>query len=151
LSDANLSGADLGGANFSGTDLRRANLGLIKKDFFERLQVAKSEVAGLYESIVRGEVDGSSYTGECACFVGTVANIRKEDFDSMSINLKPDFESPTERWFFAIKKGDTPENSQISKITSEWVEGFARENGIVLQPKMKSEVESFELLDCGQG
>ena len=132
LSSANLSSADLRYANLSSANLRYANLSLIKKDFFERLLIAKNEAKGLFDYLMKGKVSGSSYTGECACFVGTIANITKENYANLSSGLKPDDSSHTERWFFGILKGDTPENNQVSKITCEWVQEFCKEHAIVL-------------------
>ncbi len=141
LSSANLSSADLRSANLSSADLR-----LIKKDFFERLLIAKNEAKGLYDYLQKGLVNGLSYEGECACFVGTVSKITKENYKNLSCGLKPDSNSPTEKWFLAILKGDTPQNSQVSKITCEWIEEFCKEQSINL-PKYKI-VSSDEFPAC---
>ena len=148
LSGANLSGANLSGANLSGANLYRADLSgaslyraslyranlsganlsdadlsKIKYDFFGRLLTQKNEAEALKQAIIGGKIDGSAYEGECCCFVGTIANAVKCNYTSLPI-LKPDASSPTERWFLGIKKGDTHDNSQISKITLEWIEEF---------------------------
>ena len=101
----------------------RADLSKIKYDFFGRLLTQKNEAEALKQAIIGGKIDGSAYKGECCCFVGTIANAVKCNYTSLPI-LKPDANSPTERWFLGIKKGDTPENSQIAKITLEWIEEF---------------------------
>jgi hypothetical protein len=31
---------------------------------------------------------------------------------------------PAERWFLAIKSGDTPETNPVAKITLEWIDEF---------------------------
>ena len=123
LSRANLSGANLSGANLSGANLSDADLSKIKYDFFGRLLTQKNEAEALKQAIIGGKIDGSAYEGECCCFVGTIANAVKCNYTSLPI-LKPDASSPTERWFLGIKKGDTHDNSQISKITLEWIEEF---------------------------
>lgn len=133
---ADLQGAYLQGADLRGAYLRGADLRPIKTDFFERLTLAKSEVAGLYDALMRGKIDGSAYEGECACFCGTIANLRKEHHEEMTISLKPDSSSPTEKWFLAICKGDTPGSNVVADITREWIEDFAKENSIEL-PKYK--------------
>jgi hypothetical protein len=132
LRDANLQGANLWGVDLRGVDLRSAKNDDIKKDFFERLILAKAEVPGLYDAIMNGKIDGSAYEGECACFCGTVANVRKEKYKELTCGLKPDSNSPTELWFLAINKGDTPQSNQISDITREWIEEFAKQENIIL-------------------
>lgn len=109
-----------------------ANLAKIKEDFFAKLLPAKNEIAGLYKHLLEGKINGSVYTGECACLVGTIANIRKEPYNALQIKLTPDSTSPAERWFLGIQKGDTPENNQISAITAKWIKEFAAANGVQL-------------------
>ncbi len=145
LSDSNLSGSDLRGSNLrgsnlrgsdlrdsnlsdsnlSGSDLRGSNLSGIKADVWEILLRAPAEVAGLAAAIKEGRIKGSAYRGACACLVGTIANIRGVDYCTLE-GIAPSSDRPAERWFLGIKEGDTPETSQISKITLEWVEEFQR-------------------------
>jgi|SRR6185312_4814927 len=132
LSRANLSDADLRDADLSGANLRDANLSEIKKDFFARLNLAKTEVDGLYDYLKRGKINGSCYEGECACFCGTIANLRKEDYTALTCGLKPDSNSLTERWFLAIQPGCTPDWHPIAQVTAEWIEEFSKENQLVL-------------------
>jgi hypothetical protein len=136
LRGADLEGADLRGAYLRGADLEGADLRGIKKDFFEKLSKAKAEAVGLYDALMCGRIDGTSYEGPCACFVGTIANIRKEEYDHLGIDLRPDSNSPTERWFLGIRKGETPESNQIAKITADWLKEFMQENEITI-PKYK--------------
>jgi hypothetical protein len=95
---------------------------------------------------MRGKIHGTSYSGECACFVGTVANIRKENYEHLSNGLEPDSDSPTEVWFMAIRQGDTPESNAVSAITKEWLEEFMKANEIAI-PKYRliSSAENPEL------
>ena len=132
LEDADLRGANLEGAYLEGASLEGAYLEDIKKDFFERLEKAKMEVTGLYDVVMRGKVNGSTYEGECACFCGTIANIRKEKYSEMNIDLRPDSNCPTEKWFLAIRKGDTPENNHVSAVTASWLREFMNNNNIVI-------------------
>jgi alkylated DNA nucleotide flippase Atl1 len=125
---ANIEGVDFRGADLKGTDLRDADLTAIKYDVWSILSSAKDEIAGLVRALKEGKVDGSTYIGDCACLVGTVANIRGVGYDQMP-SIKPDGSRPAERWFMGIRKGDTPETSQISAITLEWIEEFL-ERGI---------------------
>jgi hypothetical protein len=81
------------------------------------------EVLGLRQALVEGRVDGSAYEGECACFVGTVANLRRCNYEEIP-ELQPDSGRPTERFFLGIKKGDTPETSHFSKLAVEWIDAW---------------------------
>jgi uncharacterized protein YjbI with pentapeptide repeats len=142
LGDADLSYADLGGANFngahfsganlSGADLRYADLSEIKADYLTVLSMAKHEVVELYKALLSGRIDGSSYAGDCACLVGTIANIRHEDYRGLGIELRPDSSRSAEKWFLNIRKGDTPENNAVSAIVKDWTLEFMENNGIVV-------------------
>lgn len=136
LRNANLYSANLYSANLSYANLSYANLSLIKEDFFRVLDVSKNEVLGLYQALFEGKIDGTQYEGECACLVGTIANLRCESPHHLKIDLRPNLHRPLERWFLAIKKGDTPINNPVSKIVSEWIKEFAQKEGIKL-PTMK--------------
>ena len=129
LRGANLSDADLSGANLSGANLSDANFKDIIDDLYKILELAKDEVSFLYKSIWDGKVDGSKYEGECACLVGTIANKRGKHFNELG-SIVPNSDRPSEKWFLGIRKGDNPENSQISKLTAEWIEAFMDKNGI---------------------
>ncbi|MCA7976779.1 pentapeptide repeat-containing protein [Burkholderia cepacia] len=127
LSGADLSGADLSGADLSGADLRDANLSgayllPIKADFIEVISQAPREVPALIDALKAGRVDGSTYSGECACLVGTIANARGIDVDSSELGIPKDSSRPVERFFMAIRKGDTPETNAASKLALEWAE-----------------------------
>jgi len=106
-SGAYLSGANLRDANLSGANLSGANLKQIEADLFEILNAAPNEVAGLLVALRQGRIDGAAHEGECSCLVGTIANLCNWYY--------------AEIWFLAIKKGDTPETSQVAKITEEWI------------------------------
>jgi uncharacterized protein YjbI with pentapeptide repeats len=136
LSDANLRGANLSGANLSGADLRDANLSganlsganlsganltPIRDDFWAVLSSAPAEVDALRLALIEGRVDGSTYTGECACLVGTLANARGCHYAAIP-TLFPNAARPAERFFALIKKGDKPEKNQASKLALEWTD-----------------------------
>ena len=123
-SNANLRGADLRGAYLRGANLRGANLGYFKTDILDILLRAPKEIAGLKQALIDGKVDGSVYEGECACLVGTIANIRGVQYDTLANGIKPNSRRPAEQWFMSIKKGDTPESSSFVKLTVEWIEEY---------------------------
>ncbi len=136
LEGAYLEGANLEGANLKGAYLKGAYLEDIKKDYFAVLAPAKNEVVGLYKALMEGRIDGSTYTGECACLVGTIANVRKEKYNELGIDLRPSSSRPAEKWFLMIRKGHTPENNGASAIVKVWTEEFMKENGIAI-PQMQ--------------
>jgi hypothetical protein len=147
LRDANLGGANLGGANLGGANLiganlidanliganlRRANLSdanlsAIRDDMFAVLSAAPNEVQGLITALKDGKVDGSTYEGECACLVGTIANVRGKNYQELG-DLHPDSTRPIEKFFFGISKGHTPENNPFSRLALEWAEEWVTAN-----------------------
>ncbi len=132
LSSANLRSANLRSANLSSANLSSADLKEIMEDYLKILSIAKAEVSGLYKSLLDGKISGSQYQGECACLVGTIANIRQENYECLNIDLKPNSERLSEKWFLAIQKGDTPENNSVSEITKQWTEDFMKANDIMI-------------------
>jgi hypothetical protein len=123
LYGADLCGADLGRADLDGANLRSADLGAIRADLRSVLDVSPAEVPGLLAALREGRVNGTAYSGECACLVGTIANVRGCAYDAIP-DLRPDASRPAERWFLAIATGDAPETSQVVSITVEWVEDW---------------------------
>ncbi len=120
LGGADLRGADLRWADLGGADLRGADLTSIRDDLWAVLSSCPAEVDGLRQALLDGKIDGSTYEGPCACLVGTLANTRHCRYDAIP-GLTPNGSRPAERFFLAIKPGDTPENSQFSKLALEWV------------------------------
>lgn len=93
----------------------------IKADFYRVLDASKNEVGFLAASLKEGRVDGHFYEGECACLIGTVAKAKGCSYGRLTGGLRPDASRPAERWFLAIRAGDTPEINPISKITLDWI------------------------------
>lgn len=122
LSDAVLRGADLRDAVLSDAVLRS-----FKADFWSILLTARNEVPGVIAALKEGRVDGSTYAGECACLVGTIANVRGVDvYDSSEIER--DSNRPAEQWFLMIRKGDKPGDDTgggfAAQKALEWAEEF---------------------------
>ena len=121
LGGADLYGADLGGADLRGADLRGA-IGVdawyktVRDDIRAVLDAAPDEVGGLLQALWSGKVNGSTYSGSCACLVGTIANIRGCDYTDL-IGLKPNSSRPAETWFLQIKTGDTPVTSPPTGVS----------------------------------
>jgi uncharacterized protein YjbI with pentapeptide repeats len=129
LTGANLTGtclteADLTGARLFGVNLTGANLDAIKKDFTVEVLKMPDELSALRLAIVEGRIDGSTYSGKCACLAGTLAKARGvENYHGENIgNFRANSLSPREMWFMMIRPGDTPENNQASKIVLGWLD-----------------------------
>jgi len=123
LRGAVLRGAVLRGAVLRGADLRGAVLQPIKDDYFSVLLKAIPEIPNLKKAIESGKIDGSTYDGECACLCGTLEKSDNKKVVSI-IHDNRDSNRPIERFFMGIKKGDTPETSQFSKLALEWIDEF---------------------------
>ena len=119
LDGASLDGASLDGARLDGARLDGADLSRIRADFFAVLDSTPFEVPGLEIALEEGLVNGSSYTGECACLVGTIAKVRECEVQSI-YGLKPDSDRLAERWFLAIKP-DMPVTHPVVSITLGWI------------------------------
>ena len=123
LRDADLTQSNLRDANLFRADLRGADLTSIKADFFKVLDANRREIDGLRAALIEGRINGKVYQGKCACLVGTIANLKGVNHNTLS----PDSDRPVERWFLAVKQGDTPANSQVSAVTVDWIADFLRE------------------------
>ena len=128
LAKANLSKADLSGADLSKADLSVANLSEIREDFRAVLDAAPVEVPALLVALREGRIDGTTYEGECSCLIGTIATTRGVDHRALG-DLRPDADRPAERWALAIRRGDTPENSQSARILEGWIVEWLAERG----------------------
>ena len=129
LRDSDLSGSDLRNSDLSGSDLRNSNLRYsdltpIRDDFWAVLSSVPSEVAELRTKLMAGEINGSTYTGDCACLVGTIAKARNCKYDEIP-GLSPNSSRPIEKFFTAITPGKTPENCQPAKLVLEWLDTWA--------------------------
>ena len=134
LRDAVLTGADLRGADLTGADLRRADLKgavlrdadlrEIENDFIAAVLCMPNELEALSAAMTEGRIDGSTYSGPCACLAGTLAHARGiAAYSGGDIGMfVADASSPRERWFMGIRPGDTPETNQVSKIALGWLD-----------------------------
>jgi hypothetical protein len=127
LRGANLDGANLRGAYLVGANLDGANLDEIQADFYDVLASAPVEVPGLLAALREGRVDGSTYQGECACLVGTIANVRGVNYREIP-TLVPDSSRLAESWFLGIRKGATPENNAMARIAEQWIKEWLLSN-----------------------
>ena len=130
--DANLRGADLRYADLSDADLRS-----VKADFWAILTTARKEIPGLITAMREGRIDGSTYSGECACLVGTIANVRHVSADT----LEQDSRRPAEQWFLMINKGDKPGDDSgggfALQKALEWAEEYCALSGVKLPKPAK--------------
>jgi alkylated DNA nucleotide flippase Atl1 len=145
LSSANLSSADLRYADLRSADLRSANLSsadlryadprsadlrVFKADLWMTLTQNRHEVSALITALREGKVDGSTYQGDCACLVGTIANAAHVDYATLDHNSS----NPAERWFAMIRNGDKPGDDTgggfASKMALEWSLEWLALNGM---------------------
>ena len=117
LSRADLTGADLTRAVLTGADLRE-----IRDDVWRVLDAAPDEVPALLYAVHEGRINGSVYTGQCACLVGTIANVRKCSVYELPREIQPDATRTAERWFLGMRPGDAAEHHPVSRITAQWIE-----------------------------
>jgi hypothetical protein len=96
---------------------------MYKYDFWAKLLKLKNEVPAFKKELKAGRIKGSAYEGECSCFCGTMGKIKQMPYNKLP-GVKADASSPTEQWFMMIYKGDTPENSEVAKLTMAWIEEF---------------------------
>ena len=138
---ANLRGADLRGANLWGANLWEANLWeanlrganlwganlweaerAFKACLWMTLTQNRNEVDGLLKALKNGKVNGSQYEGECACLVGTIANVAGKSHKDLPHNSN----DPSEKWFLMISEGDTPDKETGGGYAAmkaiEWIE-----------------------------
>ncbi len=121
LRGSDLSGSNLRGSDLSDSDLSGSDLTPIRDDLWAVLCSAPREVNFLRNSLISGKVDGSTYSGSCACLVGTIANARHTSHNNID-GLTPNSYRPAERFFLGINEGDTPETNQFSKLAVEWID-----------------------------
>ena len=137
LRDADLRGADLSGADLRGANLRGETLRPFKADLWLTLTQFRAEVPGIIAALREGRVNGSTYSGECACLIGTVSNVRGCDVSLLDKNDS----RPAERWFLMIKEGDKPSTDSAggfaSKTALEWCLEYAALTGIDV-PEIKA-------------
>jgi hypothetical protein len=138
LSDANLSGANLRGADLSGAVLRGAVLRSFKADLWMTLAENRAEIPALLDAIREGRINGSVYTGECACLKRTIANARGVSVDE----FVQDSSQPSEQWFLMISEGDKPGDNSgggfASKMALEWAEEWCRLNDVPVTAKVET-------------
>jgi len=132
LAGASLDGASLDRASLAGASLDGASLVGYRSDIRAVLDLAPNEVPGLLAALREGRVNGSVYSGECACLLGTIANVRGVKHDDLG-PLRPNAGRPAERWFLSIKKGDTPENHSGAGMAVKWIEEWQAERGAMMR------------------
>jgi hypothetical protein len=86
-----------------------------------------NELEALRLAIIEGRINGSTYSGDCACLAGTLAKARGltqyagADITN-GITFHAESSSPRERFFTAIRPGGTPEKNPVAKLALVWVD-----------------------------
>jgi len=86
-----------------------------RADLFDVLDSAPDEVPGLLQAVRDGRIDGSTYSGECCCLVGTLEK-------SGRTAIPHDSSRPAEQWFLAINKGDIPATNPSAAQAEAWIQ-----------------------------
>ena len=120
LVGASLVGARLDGARLDGASLDERQLSIWRDDIWAVLSSAPHEAQAVLDALRAGRVDGSTYSGECACLVGTIAKARHCDFHALGV-LQPDSRRPAEQWFMQVRPGQTPQNHKPAAQAAQWV------------------------------
>ena len=115
-----------GNARVSGDARVYGDARSIQADLWMVLTQNRNEVPALLDAIRAGRVDGSTYEGDCACLVGTIANARNISF----ADIEHDAGRPCEQWFAGISRGDTPADNYHSKMAEQWVCEWMTANGV---------------------
>jgi len=143
LRGADLRGADLRGAYLRGADLEGADLrgvknlpegfiNLCSRDLLFVFRALKPELKFLKKKLLAGKVDGTQYSGDCACLIGTLAK-KKGNGDGIKKVCKaiPFYDkglhNPGENWFYNIKQGDTPKNNSFAKHALKLIKQVEKE------------------------
>ena len=121
LRGADLRSADLIGADLRGANLRGANLTPIRDDIWAVLSAAPAEVPALRSALAEGRINGSAYSGECCCLVGTLGKAHGGN-ETCIPGLAPNAARPAEMFFLPNRPGQTAETSQHVKLALEWVD-----------------------------
>jgi hypothetical protein len=135
LSGSDMRGSDLSWSNLNGSDMRGAKnltdmqLRSIIADYWMILSMARAEVPALIAALRNGAVDGTAYSGDCACLVGTLENSGAKNLPRVST-------SPAECWFMEINEGDKPGDDSAGGFASAkamaWAEQYCALTGIEL-------------------
>lgn len=121
LESTDFTSARLIGTAFNdASQLEKAELGPIKADLWNILDAVPAEAAGLLRALREGRIDGRIYEGECACLVGTLANVRGVHYRKLS-GVMPNSWRPAEIWFSPFRQGHTPSTSLLSFIAEKWI------------------------------
>ena len=95
----------------------------VRADFIAAVLNLPTELEFLRDAIKHGKINGSSYSGVCA-MLAHAKGIKEYQGGEIRNGrvFKADSSSPRERFFLAIKEGDTPENNGASKLALDWTE-----------------------------
>ena len=99
------------------------------------------ELDALRLAITEGRIDGSTYSGACACLAGTLAQAHGlRDYRGESIGrFVADSSSPRERWFMMIRPGDKPETNPASALALEWLDEAIAIRDAIRAPRAQAE------------
>jgi uncharacterized protein YjbI with pentapeptide repeats len=142
LNSANLEGAYLEGANLKGANLYGVKnppqylIDYFKKDLlYVLLHSPRTDIEILREKVIAGEIQGTQYSGDCACLIGTLYKADGSQNENEFVKSHIPFyecglHNPSEQLFYQIRKGDTPETNQFAKIAIEVIDMVLGETNV---------------------
>lgn len=137
LFEAVFDGLELSVATLCGVDLSAAkveDLRVFQADLWMTLTQSRDEVPGLAAALREGRINGSSYEGECACLIGTIARLRGVPYSAIHHKHR----DPAEAWFSMISPGDTPGSKGgggfAARRALEWILEWCALCGVEVSP-----------------
>lgn len=155
IANVKLNQAIISGATFKGSTLKhpsvKAELEVVKNEFFRLLSIIKDNVTELYYTVAEGKTVGweTKKLVRHGSFIKTVAYVRKEPFDKLTVDLNLDADHIIERWFRGIRvvkgeqrysvkiKGSCTRTCATLRLFLRWLEEFMIRQSIDYTPNAK--------------
>jgi hypothetical protein len=111
------------------------DLAAVKADFLSVISKLPGEVPYLRLAMIEGRIDGTVYSGKCACLKGTLARKAAgplfnhidspSAFIALAYGIKCNItESLAEQFFWHIQEGDTPATNPYAAVVLDWLDEF---------------------------
>lgn len=110
----------------------------VKADLFAILDKAPWEAYAVRQAVIKGQIDGTKYKGDCCCIKGIIAKNAGLTIGKLGTYDSPLFEStygiklglfssPLEQYIVDIRPGQTPENDERCKQLLAWLNEYIAE------------------------
>jgi hypothetical protein len=116
-------------------ETRMFDLAAVKEDFLSVVSKLPGEVPYLRLAVIEGRIDGTAYSGECACLKGTLARkavgftlqtaSEAMVYLRIALGIKCGLpESQAKQFFWHIGEGDTPSTNPYAAVVLDWLDEF---------------------------